>query len=181
MGYSTVKISLPSFIPFSVHWLLLNFFTQFRNAHSTHFYDFFMFILSITIVIIANVVYHSAQKSVAANAHPLVATLVAYVVAILLCVAAFPFMPLQNSISEELKRINWSSYMLGASIVGVELGYLLAYRAGWDVSIGSVVANVAIAVMLIPVGVLMFKESLSWTTIAGIALCLMGVALIAKK
>lgn len=140
-----------------------------------------MFYLSILIVILANVLYHTAQKSIAPNVHPLVATIVAYLVAIVICVLAFPLFPMQNTLQEELRRINWSSYALALSIVGVELGYLLVYRAGWDVSIGSVVANAVIAMLLIPIGVWMFKESVSWATILGIVLCLAGVALIAKK
>lgn len=140
-----------------------------------------MFYISIGIVILANVLYHTAQKSVAPDAHPLVATIVAYFVAIVICVLAFPLFPIQNTLQEEFRRINWSSYALALSIFGVELGYLLVYRSGWDVSIGSVVANVAIAIMLIPIGIWIFKESVSWTTIAGVALCLVGVALIAAK
>jgi len=140
-----------------------------------------MFYLSILIVILANVLYHTAQKSIANNVHPLVATIIAYLVAIVICVLAFPFFPMQNTLQEELRRINWSSYALAVSIVGVEVGYLLVYRAGWDVSIGSVVANAVIAMLLIPIGLWMFKESVSWATLAGVALCLVGVALIAKK
>lgn len=140
-----------------------------------------MFYLSILIVILANVLYHTAQKSIANNVHPLVATIIAYLVAIVICVLAFPFFPMQNTLQEELRRINWSSYALAVSIVGVEVGYLLVYRAGWDVSIGSVVANAVIAMLLIPIGIWIFKESVSWTTLAGVALCLVGVALIAKK
>ncbi len=140
-----------------------------------------MFYISIGIVILANVLYHTAQKSVATDAHPLVATIVAYSVAIVICLLAFPFFPMQNTLQEELRRINWSSYALAFSIVGVEVGYLLVYRSGWNVSIGSVVANVVIAIVLIPIGIWIFKESVSWTTIAGVALCLAGVALIAAK
>ena len=140
-----------------------------------------MFYLSILIVILANVLYHTAQKSIANNVHPLVATIIAYLVAIVICVLAFPFFPMQNTLQEELRRINWSSYALAVSIVGVEVGYLLVYRAGWDVSIGSVVANAVIAMLLIPIGLWMFKESVSWATLAGVVLCLVGVALIAKK
>ena len=140
-----------------------------------------MFFFSLAIVILANVLYHTAQKSITPNVHPLIATIAAYIAAILLCLPMFLILPLQTSLSEELKRINWATYALGLSIVGVELGYLLAYRAGWNISIASTIANVAIAIFLIPVGVWLFKESVSWTTLLGIVLCLAGVALIAKK
>lgn len=140
-----------------------------------------MLFFSLTVVVLANVLYHTAQKSIAPSVHPLIATIVAYIAAIVLCLPMFALFPLQTSIGEELKRINWATYALALSIVGVELGYLLAYRAGWDVSIASVIANVGIAILLVPVGIWLFKESVSWTTLLGITLCLAGVALIAKK
>lgn len=90
-------------------------------------------------------------------------------------------MPLQTSIGEALSTLNWASYALGATIVGVELGFLLAYRAGWDISVGAVVANALLTAILVPIGLFMFRESLSWSKILGILLCVAGVVLIARK
>ena len=39
-------------------------------------------------------------------------------------------------------------------MVGLELGYILIYRAGWKVSVASLVANLALACILVLVGVL---------------------------
>jgi len=39
--------------------------------------------------------------------------------------------------------------VVGLSIVGVELAVLLAYRAGWRISLASVVANVTTALLLV--------------------------------
>ena len=140
-----------------------------------------MRIFSIVLIVVSNIIYQVSQKSVPHGAHPLVATIVAYLAALALCLVILPFMPLQTSIGEELKQLNWASYALGASIVGVEMGFLLAYRAGWDISIGVVIANSAIMILLVPIGVFFFKEHLSWQNVVGIILCVAGVVLIARK
>lgn len=140
-----------------------------------------MRIFSILLIVLSNVVYQISQKSVPHNAHPLVATIVSYSVSLCICFALLPFMPLQTSIGEALSTLNWASYALGATIVGVELGFLLAYRAGWDISVGAVVANALLTAILVPIGLFMFRESLSWSKILGILLCVAGVVLIARK
>lgn len=140
-----------------------------------------MRIFSIILIIVSNVIYQVSQKSVPHGAHPLVATIVAYIAALALCFVMLLFMPLQESIGASLQRLNWASYALGVSIVGVELGFLLAYRAGWDISIGVVIANSAIMVLLVPIGLIFFKEQLSWSNVLGAILCIAGVVLIARK
>jgi drug/metabolite transporter (DMT)-like permease len=92
-----------------------------------------------------------------------------------------PLIPVQTSIGEAFQQLNWASYALGISIVGVELGFLLAYRAGWDISVGVVIVNSLIMIMLVPIGILFFQEHLSWQKVLGIMLCIVGVVLIAKK
>jgi uncharacterized membrane protein len=140
-----------------------------------------MRIFSIILIVVSNVIYQVSQKSVPHGAHPLMATIVAYLAALALCFVMLPFMPLQESIGASLQRLNWASYALGVSIVGVELGFLLAYRAGWDISIGVVIANSAIMVLLVPIGLIFFKEQLSWSNVLGVVLCVAGVVLIARK
>jgi len=69
---------------------------------------------------------------------------------------------------------------VGISIVGVELAVLLAYRMGWKISIVSVIANTASALLLVGVGLVFFHESVSGRSLLGVALCLVGLALITQ-
>lgn len=85
-----------------------------------------------------------------------------------------------TSLAAEVRKINWASFALGASIIGLELGFLLAYRVGWNISIGSLIANTAVSLLLIPIGILLFKETLSITNIIGVLLCVSGLFLINK-
>ncbi|WP_455258484.1 hypothetical protein [Peptoniphilus asaccharolyticus] len=51
--------------------------------------------------------------------------------------------------SAELRKLNWTSFALGVIVVGLEIGYILAYRAGWNVSKAPLVANICLAVALV--------------------------------
>ena len=51
----------------------------------------------------------------------------------------------------------------------------MAYRAGWQVSVGSLVANIALAVILVFVGALFYQEKITGFQAVGILLCLAGL------
>ena len=70
--------------------------------------------------------------------------------------------------------------MAGVGVVAVELGFLLAYRAGWQLSDASVTANVSLAVVLLALGALVFREPVSTTRLVGVALCLCGLWLVTR-
>ena len=71
--------------------------------------------------------------------------------------------------------------MLGISIVGLELGYLLAYRAGWNISVGSLVASILLALVLIPIGIMLYHEKFELTKVIGSVFCIVGLILINRK
>ncbi|MDP4108632.1 MAG: hypothetical protein Q8878_01260, partial [Bacillota bacterium] len=64
--------------------------------------------------------------------------------------------------------------------VGLEYGYLMAYRLGADVSTGPLMSYIALSVLLIPIGILFYRENVSLTQAAGIGLCFVGLLLINK-
>jgi len=95
----------------------------------------------------------------------------------LLSILLIPLFPVSTSFVEMIKKVNWVSIALGIAIVGVEVGYLLAYRAGWQISLGAIVSNVAVAVLLLPIGILLFREKLSTVNYVGIVLCVLGLVM----
>jgi multidrug transporter EmrE-like cation transporter len=131
----------------------------------------------VAIVVLSTVLYHVAQKSIPAGAPPVASLAVSYGVALLGTFALLPFFPLRMPAARSLRELNWASAAIGVSIVGVELGFLLAYRAGWRVSVGAAVANAAVAAMLVPIGLLVFHERLSGVNALGLVLCVAGLFL----
>lgn len=137
-----------------------------------------MYVLSIVIIVSSNILYHISQKSTPGKINPFVALLVTYLVAAGLTLIALFFYKGEEGILDSFKSLNWTSVLLGFSILGLEFGYVMAYRAGWNISIGSLVANISLALMLIPVGVLLYKETFEMHKIFGAVLCIAGLWMI---
>jgi drug/metabolite transporter (DMT)-like permease len=136
-----------------------------------------MYLFTILLAIIGTLLYHVFQKSTPADVHPMIAFLVTYVTSAILSILLIPLFPFTTPILEAIKKVNWVSVALGIAIVGVEVGYLLAYRAGWKISLGAIVSNVAVAVLLVPVGMFLFREKLSTVNYIGIVVCLLGLVM----
>ena len=140
-----------------------------------------LYYISITLAITANVFYYFIQKSTPGNANPFLSLFITYLTAMIICVVMYPFYPNSENLLDSFKKLNWTSICLGFAIVGLEMGFLLAYRSGWNISTAGVFANVIVALILIPVGILIFKEQLKPVNLAGIALCIVGLLLISRK
>jgi multidrug transporter EmrE-like cation transporter len=69
---------------------------------------------------------------------------------------------------------------VGASIVGIEFGFATAFRHGWPLNTAGAIVNVAAALVVVPIGYMLFAEHLSWTKALGLLLCCSGLVLIAR-
>jgi drug/metabolite transporter (DMT)-like permease len=130
------------------------------------------------LTIISMVGYHIVQKNIPPTIHPLIALTVTYLVAALICLLLLPLMPITTPWSQIGQHLHWSSVALAVGVVGIEVGFLLAYRIGWEISTAALISNVAVTIVLIPIGVLFFRERFSITQIVGLGLCVVGLLLI---
>lgn len=156
----------------------------FVKAYVCSPYDFVsmtkLLYVSLALTVVGNVIYHLSQKSIPTGAHPLVSTLTSYVVAMAFTLLAMLAFPLRGTLASEIARLNWSSAAVGIAIVAVEVGFLLLYRSGWNVSTGQVTSNVIVALALIPAGALLFQEPITFTRASGVLFCLVGLALVTR-
>ena len=141
----------------------------------------FLYIFPIGLTVISNVLYHILLKVTPNNANPLLALLVTYVTAALTCLVFLPFFPPATSLGQSLKQFNWTSVGLGVVIVGLELGFLLAYRVGWKISLAVIVSSSCVALILIPLGLSYFKEKVSLVNILGVLICIAGLIMINRR
>ncbi len=86
-----------------------------------------------------------------------------------------------GNLIREYSRLNWASFAFGLVLVALEVGWIYAYRAGWPVSTASVVQSSFLAVALLLVGFLLYREALTWNKLVGTAICLAGLAVINLK
>jgi drug/metabolite transporter (DMT)-like permease len=137
------------------------------------------YIWPILLIVLSNAVYHIITKSTPSNASPFLSLTITYIIGAVITFALFRFSPAADkSLLVNLKNLNWTSYALGLAIIGLEVGYIYLYRQGWNISIGSLVANILLAVVLIAVGLLFYKEQLALKQVAGVVLCITGLILI---
>ena len=137
----------------------------------------FLFYFSITLAILSSALYHFVAKSTPATINFTVSLLVTYAVSFVVVLFTFVFFPAKQGIMFEIKQLNWASVLLAVAIVGIEFGFLLVYRSGWNLGIAAVVVNVVASLILVPVAVFIFKDHLSWVNIAGILICLVGLVM----
>ena len=141
----------------------------------------FLFYFSITLAIASSALYHFVAKSTPSNVHFTVSLLVTYAVAFVVTWVGFLFFPATKGIAAELKQLNWASIGLAIAIVGIEFGFLLTYRAGWNLGIAAVLVNVVATLILLPVAIFFFKDKLSWVNVAGILVCFIGLVMLNWK
>ncbi len=85
-----------------------------------------------------------------------------------------------GNLLSEYKSINWASIVLGFAIIGLEAGNIWMYKVGWNISTGQLVQAALLAIVLVFVGYLMFKEQITFIKASGIVVCLLGLYLINK-
>ena len=137
-----------------------------------------MFTISFLITVLGSVLYHICQKTISPSVNPVISLMVTYVVALAISVPLLALFPLKGSLTESLSKVNWASVALAFAIVGLEVGFLLAYRAGWDLSLMAIATNASAALLLLPIGVTFLKEKPSTTNIVGVFICVIGLAMV---
>ncbi|NJC95852.1 MAG: hypothetical protein C3F07_14965 [Anaerolineales bacterium] len=141
----------------------------------------FLFYFSITLAIASSAFYHFVAKSTPSNVNFTVSLLVTYAVAFVVTLVGFFFFPVTGGVKAELVKLNWASIGLAVAVVGIEYGFLLTYRAGWNLGIAAVLVNVVASLILVPVAIFLFKDRLTWINIAGIFVCLIGLLMLNWK
>jgi len=132
----------------------------------------------ILIIVMSNVLYNVCTKSTPGEVNVFATLSVTYLIAAVVSFATFFITSKDKNIIAEFSKTNWTTFVLGVVIVGLELGYILAYRNGWAMNTASVTANITLAVVLIFVSMIFYKESITLKQVAGIVLCGGGLVLI---
>ena len=141
----------------------------------------FNYVWPMILVIISNVVYQICAKSVPKEMNPFASLTVTYVVGAIASAILYFILGKNGNLVKEYSKLNWAPLVLGIVIVGLETGWIYAYKAGWQVSTASVVQSAFLAVALIFVGYLLFHEKLSANKIIGVVICLVGLYFINKN
>jgi drug/metabolite transporter (DMT)-like permease len=140
-----------------------------------------MQLLWLSLAIVATVAYHVVIKLTPAGVNPLLSLMVTYGAVAVLLGGALVLAPGDFAWREEVRHLNWTAIALALAIIGLDLGFILLYRTGFEVSLGALVTQSAAAMLLVGIGVLVFRERLSLANGIGIALCLAGLWLVNRR
>lgn len=133
----------------------------------------------ILIVVAANTIYHISAKSTSADINAFASLSITYLIA-MICSIIMHFITGEKNLFRELSKANWTAYALGIAIVGLEFGFLCIYRAGWKISVANLIVAVTLSCVLLIVGILLYKETLSLRQLLGVGICAAGLVMIAK-
>ena len=138
------------------------------------------FWLPIALVVAGNIAYHVGLKGMPAGIHPLSPLIVLFTTSAVATLVLRLLAGRAQELKAEIALAGWRPYVVGIAIVAIELGFLLAYRAGWKISTAVVTANILVAIALLAVGALAFREPVTPVRLAGIVTCLAGLWLVAR-
>jgi drug/metabolite transporter (DMT)-like permease len=137
----------------------------------------FSTLVPVVVVVASATLYHITQKSIGRGVNPWGALAAVYFVAFVgtligACLVKAPATG-YTKIFTSIPAI----FFLGVACIGIEAGYLFAYRRGGNISALYTQTSAGMCFSLFLVGLLVFGEPISAKKIAGLILAAVGVGL----
>ncbi|MCS6908945.1 MAG: EamA family transporter [Anaerolineales bacterium] len=140
-----------------------------------------MYFFSAVLAILGSVAYHHFVKRISPAIHPIVSIVGIYVGVLLLSGSLLLVFPPAEGYRHHFRQINWVQLAVAISVFLIELGFVLMYRAGWNLSTANLVTGVVINILLVALGLLLLREKVSLINAIGIVLSIIGVAMISYR
>lgn len=137
--------------------------------------------LPILIIVVSNTIYQICAKSIPAGINTFASLSVTYAVGAAASAVLYFATQKNADLIAEYYQLNWSGFLLGVVVVGLEAGFILLYKAGWNVSTGQIVTSAFLAVVLLFVGRLLYQETITVQKVIGVVVCLAGLYLINRS
>lgn len=134
----------------------------------------------ILLAVFSDVVYQICAKSTPSNLNPFASLTITYLIGSVVSGIIYFIVSGGQNILSEWKNINCTTFILGIAIVGLEAGSIYMYKAGWNINTGYLVKSMILAIALIGIGYVLYKEPFSSTKAIGVVMCLLGLFLINK-
>ena len=133
------------------------------------------------LIVVSNSIYHICAKSLPAKADPFAALTVTYLIGAVFSAALYFLLNRGSAdLAQEWRSLNWTPYVLGFIVVAMEAGNVYAYRAGGSVNTLPVVQAACVAVLLLALGFLLYREGVTAGKLIGLALCVAGLFFLNK-
>ena len=141
----------------------------------------FSYVWPMALVVLSNTAYQICAKSVPGGMNPFASLTVTYLVGALASGLFYVALGDGDNILQEYTKLNWAPFVLGLVIVGLEVGWIYAYKAGWPVSTAFILQSAILAGFLLMVGRMLYQEPVTLNKIIGIIICLIGLYFLSRQ
>ena len=136
--------------------------------------------MPIALIVVSNVFYAICAKSTPADLNPMAGLTVTYLVGAVCSGGLYYAMSGGGRLIKEYQHLNWTTFLLGLVIVGLEAGAIWMYKAGWNVNTGQLLHSSILAVVLIFVGYFLYHEAITPSKLIGLASCSVGIFFLSR-
>jgi len=140
-----------------------------------------MFNISAGAAIVGAVGYQYFVKRVPVSLNPIVSVIAMVVAVLALGVILLPLFPADGGLRHHFRQLSWIQLALAISVIMIEMGFLLMYRYGWNLTTGNLVTGLIVNIKVSGLGVTLLGETVTIVNVIGFALYILGVALIGYR
>jgi len=133
------------------------------------------------LAIVASVGYHLVLKVTPGAVNPLLSLAITYAIGAAAFLGCYALVPDTPPIRDAVRLVNWTALGLAITVIAIDVAFLLLYRSGFEVALGLNITQTAAALILVAIGVFVFREKITAVNVAGIALCIVGLWLISRR
>lgn len=132
------------------------------------------------LIVASFLVYHLVAKALRPDLDPLLFLSATYAVALAGTLALWAGKALGGGAAPQGGDLALA-VAFGLCLIGIEVGFIMAYRNGWPVSVAPTFGNVTLALAFLPVAALVFGEPITLRKLAGVAACSVGLWLLLPR
>lgn len=140
----------------------------------------FMYWWPITLTVAGSTLYQVFAKKLAGRRSPIAILALMYLVSAAICAGLFEILVPDGHLWQQLQESPVGAVIMGASVVGLEIGGIYGYKNGWAVNLCFAVYTALTVVLLLLVGTLAYGEPLALRQVAGAAIAAGGMYLIVR-
>lgn len=133
------------------------------------------------LAIVASVGYHLVLKVTPGAVNPLLSLAITYAIGAAAFLGCYALVPDTPPIRDAVRLVNWTALGLAITVIAIDVAFLLLYRSGFEVALGLNITQAAAALILVAIGVFVFREKITAVNVAGIVLCIAGLWLISRR
>ncbi len=138
-----------------------------------------LFPLSITVL--GGCIYHFSSKHVPENVHIILVIVATYITAIAFVVLYFMLAPInKTAILSSFGGMNLAFVGIAIGSILIEVGFILSYKAGWDLSNADIFSVTLVTIIFIAIELIFLNYEFNLYRIFGLILCSGGLYLLTK-